>query len=125
MHVAPSKDSMNTAAAPAEAEALVGMSADAPRQESVSPGAARRSHDASTASEKALFSLYVVGGQQQSLRPLHAGMQSWYRYNKGIILEVRRPGYEVAPVLEYVSPPEVCPPENPAILFKQATLLDQ
>jgi hypothetical protein len=67
--------------------------------------------------------LYVVGGQQQSLRPVHAGTQPWYRYNKGLVLQVRPGEQTVETTLEYVSPAAVCPPENPAILFKQGTLV--
>lgn len=68
--------------------------------------------------------LYVVGGMQQALRPLHAGMQPWYRYSKGMVLRARPAKGEVESVLEYVSPPDVCAPANPPILFKQATLVD-
>ena len=74
--------------------------------------------------EVAERSLYVVGGQQQSLRPLHAGLQSWYRYSKGLILHVRPDVQQVGTTLEYVSPAEVCANENPAILFKQGTLAE-
>jgi hypothetical protein len=70
-----------------------------------------------------LNGLYLVGGQQQSLRPLSAGNQEWYRYRKGVILHVDLASERVSNVLEYVSPPEVCPAENPAILFKSATLV--
>src|SRR5690606_33089291 len=38
--------------------------------------------------ERPPASLYVVGGQQHSPRPLHAGLQPWYRYQKGIVLRV-------------------------------------
>lgn len=82
-------------------------------------GAGRRAVDAVESR-----TLYVIGGQQQSLRPLHAGLQSWYRYNKGVILHVRPDTPEVHTKLEYVSPADVCAQENPAILFKQGTLVD-
>lgn len=71
-----------------------------------------------------LNSLYVVGGQQRSLRPLHAGTQRWYKYQKGVVLQVHLPGHEITRVHEYVSPAHVCAAENPAILFKSGTLID-
>lgn len=66
----------------------------------------------------------MVGGQQQALRPLHAGLQPWYRYRKGVVLYVRTADETIQTALEYVSPPEVCAPDNPPILFKQGTLVD-
>jgi hypothetical protein len=67
--------------------------------------------------------LYVVGGQQRSLRPLTAGLQDWYEYQKAVILDLH-PGTGQAEVaVEYVSPPETCPPDAPAILFKSGTLV--
>jgi hypothetical protein len=67
--------------------------------------------------------LYVVGGQQESLRPLHAGTQPWYRYRKGVVMRVHLPTQKVDTAFEYVSPAAVCPPEDPAILFKSGTLV--
>lgn len=65
-------------------------------------------------------SLYVIGGQQRSSRPLFADDRSWYEYQKGLILRVDLDGGAAEPVLEYVSPPEVCAEGDP-ILFKCAT----
>ena len=65
--------------------------------------------------------LLVVGGQQRSPRPLRAGTQGWYRYKKGLVVRVDLLGQRVNPVFEHVSPAEVCPPHNPAILFKSAS----
>lgn len=70
-------------------------------------------------------SLYVVGGRQRGARPLHAATRDWYHYERGVILRVEQPaaaGATVASCLEYVSPPEVCAPEEPAILFKSCTV---
>jgi hypothetical protein len=67
--------------------------------------------------------LYVVGGQQRTLRGMTADMDSWYEYQKGLILELDSPSGEARTVVEYVSPPEACPEEAPAILYKSGTLV--
>jgi hypothetical protein len=67
--------------------------------------------------------LYVAGGQQRTLRGLTADMDSWYEYQKGVILELDSPSGDTRTVVEYVSPPEACPEEQPAILFKSGTLV--
>jgi hypothetical protein len=65
--------------------------------------------------------LYVTGGRQRGLRPLAGGL-GWYEYDRGLILEVDpRTGTTVVKV-EYESPPEVCPDEQPVIIFKSGTL---
>jgi hypothetical protein len=66
--------------------------------------------------------LYVAGGQQRSLRGMTADMNSWYEYQKGIILELETATGAAEVVVDYVSPPEACPAEQPAILFKSGTL---
>jgi hypothetical protein len=70
-----------------------------------------------------LSRLYVVGGQQRTLRGLTADMDSWYEYQKGVILELDTATGAARPVVEYVSPAEAAPPERPAILFKSGTLV--
>jgi len=67
--------------------------------------------------------LYVVGGQQRSLRPIRAHFGDWYEYQKGVIVRVDVETGEVRRVHEHVTPPEACPPEDPAILFKSGTLV--
>lgn len=66
--------------------------------------------------------LYVVGGQQRSLRPLTAVGQDWYEYQKGIVLELDTAAATAAVRVDYVSPPETCAPDSPRILFKSGTL---
>jgi hypothetical protein len=67
--------------------------------------------------------LYVAGGQQRALRPLSVGVDGgWYEYQKAIILEVDTSTGHATTAVEYVSPPEVTPNEQPAILFKSGTL---
>jgi len=68
--------------------------------------------------------LYVAGGQQRSLRSMSAGLDDWYEYQKGVILEIDSARGVVNVSAEYISPPEVCPTDDPAILFKSGTLVD-
>jgi hypothetical protein len=67
--------------------------------------------------------LYVVGGQQRHLRGLTADMDSWYEYQRGLILELDTATKAVKTRVDYVSPPDVCPPEDPPVLFKSGTLV--
>jgi hypothetical protein len=62
--------------------------------------------------------LYVVGGQQRTLRPLSAIGQDWYEYQKGVIVELDTGTRDVATKVEYVSPDDVAPRKSPRILFK-------
>ena len=67
--------------------------------------------------------LYVVGGRQRTLRPLAAGMTDWYEYERALIVELDTSSREASVSVDYVSPADVCPPEDPAILFKSGTLV--
>jgi hypothetical protein len=67
--------------------------------------------------------LYVIGGQQRGLRPLTAGVEDWYEYQKGVILELDTKEHTGSVAVEYVSPPEARPSTEPAILFKSGTLV--
>lgn len=67
--------------------------------------------------------LYVAGGQQRTLRPLAVGMQDWYEYQRGLVLELDTATGEASVAVDYVSPAEVCPPDEPAVLFKSGTLV--
>ncbi|HYI21506.1 MAG TPA: hypothetical protein VEX62_02620 [Candidatus Limnocylindrales bacterium] len=81
-------------------------------------------HEAGVASGPAPTTrLYVAGGQQRTLRGLTADMDSWYEYQKAIILELDTATAHASVKVEYVSPPAACPPESPAILFKSGTLV--
>jgi hypothetical protein len=68
--------------------------------------------------------LYITGGQQRALRPLGSG-NDWYEYQKGLILEVDPETRRVEQRVEYVSPPEAAPDEDPIILFKSASLVGE
>jgi hypothetical protein len=67
--------------------------------------------------------LYILGGRQRTLRPLTSGLQHWYEYDKGLILDLDARTGEATTVVEYASPPEACPPVDAAILFKSGTLV--
>ena len=68
--------------------------------------------------------LYVVGGQQRRLRPLHTGNLDWRGYQKGLILQVN-PHTGVSQVcVEYTSPPDVCAADDPEILFQASAIQD-
>jgi hypothetical protein len=69
-----------------------------------------------------MSNFYVVGGQQRHARALFEGEPGWYKYQKGVILEVDSVAESATRRMEYVSPPEVCADEEPAILFKCSTL---
>lgn len=66
--------------------------------------------------------VYVVGGQQRRLRPMSAVVHDWYEYERGLIVRLETGSAKASTVAEYVSPPEACAPDDPAILFKSGTL---
>ena len=66
--------------------------------------------------------LYVAGGRQRGLRPLSAPLD-WYRYEAAVIVRLDATTGEGEPVVDYVSPPEVVPDDDPTILFKSGTLV--
>jgi len=69
-----------------------------------------------------LNSLYVIGGHQHDSRSLLAGNGEWNGYQQGRILKVTPETGRIETVFEYVSPPEVCAAEDPAITFQASTL---
>ena len=80
--------------------------------------------EAVAATSAAVHELYVVGGQQRSLRPIRAHFsKDWYEYRKGVIVKVDTRTGAVEPITEWVSPAEACPPVDPAILYKSGTLV--
>jgi hypothetical protein len=66
--------------------------------------------------------MYVVGGQYKPATALRKGHQG---FQNALILALNEDGAYIRTAVEYQSPPEVCPIENGAILFKAATLKDQ
>lgn len=61
--------------------------------------------------------LWAVGGEQ---RGVPHWSREWRLYKKAVVVKVVDGGSRRA--LEYVSPPEHCPDEEPCILFKAATI---
>lgn len=61
----------------------------------------------------------VVGGQQRR----HAHLRpEWQRHERGVVLAVAPATGQLRRLLDYVSPPEVTPPQPSSILFKAASL---
>ncbi len=87
--------------------------------------ATRQTNEAQATAQTPVRRLYVAGGQQRTLRGMTADMDSWYEYQKGLILELESGSGTSEAILEYVSPPGTCPEEEPAILFKSGTLVGE
>jgi len=65
-------------------------------------------------------SVYVIGGQQRSSRPLFADDRNWYEYQKALILHADLETGATAQAIEYISPIDARGEQDP-ILFKCAT----
>jgi hypothetical protein len=69
--------------------------------------------------------IYVIGGKQRAPRKLFAGdTRTWYEYERGLILRVDADTLDVEVVLDYVSPADACGGDEPQILFKSGTIVD-
>jgi len=63
--------------------------------------------------------LWVVGGEQRATIRQPA---EWNKFRAAVVARVDQDrGDRLERVLEYVSPPELCPDDKPSILFKAAT----
>jgi hypothetical protein len=69
--------------------------------------------------------LLVTGGQQRRSRSLVAGAARWYKYARGHLLAVEPQTGSVTNRLSYESPPDATAENEPAILFKQGTLVGE
>jgi hypothetical protein len=69
------------------------------------------------------MTLLVTGGQQRRPRALGEGAGHWYKYVRGHVLEVDEATEAVSVVHSYESPPSLVADEDPAVLFKQGTLV--
>jgi hypothetical protein len=69
------------------------------------------------------LALLVTGGQQRRPRSLTAGGAHWYKYARGHLLAVEPESGSVTNRLSYESPPDATAEDEPAILFKQGTLV--
>jgi hypothetical protein len=67
-------------------------------------------------------SFYVVGGRLRST--LFRKLEEWQACEQALLIELDPASNQSRTKIEYVSPPEVCPPDSPAVLFKSATLKD-
>lgn len=62
--------------------------------------------------------LWILGGQQSGV-PHYT--KEWKLYKKALV--VKAEAGRIAPVLEYISPPEHCADESPSIVFKAGTIV--
>ena len=67
--------------------------------------------------DQAARALYVIGGRQKNRT-----LNEWHAYEKATILRVEPGTCKITRPVEYVSPREVCPDNDPSILFKAASL---
>lgn len=67
--------------------------------------------------------IFIIGGhvRQNLLRKL----EEWQSCDKAMIIRLDPETEKSTNCVEYSSPPELCPPETPAILFKAAYLCDE
>jgi len=65
-------------------------------------------------------SFYVVGGRLRST--VFRKLEEWQACEQALLIELDPASNQSQVRVEYISPPEVCPKESPAILFKSATL---
>src|SRR5438046_823650 len=71
-----------------------------------------------------MTSLYVIGGQQRYARSLLAGNQDWNGNERGLVVQLNPETGDSHICLEYMSPPEVCPEQDPAITFQASAIQD-
>ncbi len=69
------------------------------------------------------MTLLVTGGQQRRPRALGEGAGHWYKYVRGHVLAVDESAGRASTVHSYESPPAFVADEEPAVLFKQGTLV--
>ena len=63
-------------------------------------------------------SLYVLGGRQKRRRV----EDEWQQYEAALIVRVDLETGEAEPLVEYQSPPDVCPAVEPSFTFKAGTV---
>jgi len=67
--------------------------------------------------------IYVVGGQLR--KTVFRRLEEWQSCKRGLVIQLNPETRKSHTCVEYVSPPEVCAKDLPAILFKSSTLKDQ
>jgi hypothetical protein len=65
--------------------------------------------------------IYVIGGETR--RSTFRKLSEWQSSQKGVIVRLYPENKSSEVCVDYVSPPAVCAPEKPAILFKSASLV--
>jgi hypothetical protein len=65
--------------------------------------------------------IYVIGGEAR--RSTFRKLEEWQSSQKGVIIRLNTESKTSKLCVEYVSPPEVCAAELPAILFKSASVV--
>lgn len=66
--------------------------------------------------------LYAVGGRQKP--GVTERVEEWHHFAAGVIVSIHAETGRVEACMDYVSPPDVCPPEDPSIVFKAGTLME-
>jgi hypothetical protein len=64
--------------------------------------------------------IYVIGGELR--QTMFRRLEEWQSSQKGVIVQVNSKSKTSRPCVEYVSPPEVCAADLPAVSFKSAFL---
>lgn len=67
-----------------------------------------------------MTSFYVSGGRLRTT--VFRKLEEWQSCEQALLIELDPEKNQSCTRVEYVSPPEVCPEETPAILFKSATI---
>lgn len=63
--------------------------------------------------------LYLTGGRQRPRKT-----DDWNAYDRALVLRLDESSGDITTALEYISPPEVCPPAETSINFKSAVISD-
>jgi hypothetical protein len=64
--------------------------------------------------------ILVIGGRLRSAA--FRKLEEWQSCDQALVIDLDLAKNESKPCVEYISPPEVCPPHLPAMLFKSATI---
>lgn len=67
--------------------------------------------------------IYVVGGCQRPAEEIE-GVGDWQHFQHAVVASLDLESGDLSRCVEYVSPPEACPEEQPSILFKAGTISD-
>lgn len=65
--------------------------------------------------------IYVTGGRQKKSETFKSSAE-WERFGSAVIVKIDPTSLECTQMVEYISPPEARPDENPSVVFKAGTL---